>query len=107
MSSIRRVIVAVALCGVLAGCSGKIAPSALTQSICKAAHGLPISTPSKRFDVSKFYVGMGIELGRSNDPVFRQILREMTGPLPSEFHFDNDYAKLSRQLDVRCKALGL
>ena len=116
---LRRVIVAVALCGLLASCSGKSAPSAAERSTCKTVRAefahLPKNGPLPEKEISeseRFLAGATSErttvfvrinfvhqLIRSGDPALQR--------LGSALQRDTGVAYPIRQLDARCAALGL
>jgi hypothetical protein len=93
MLRVRRAIVAVAVCGLLAGCSGQAGPTALDRSICQQVKRLPyvdasMNGPSQR--------GYALALMRSGDPVF--------GRLASDHA---DYMTWRQHVFLRCSELGI
>ena len=113
MHCVRRAIVAVALCGLLAGCAGKSAaikpkPTALERSICSTVAEFVPHFPSGT-ESGSGPIGISVtfindedfahSLVRSGDPVFRAVGRSLpVQPLRMTTF---------RRLDSRCKALGL
>ena len=120
----RRAALAVALCGLLAGCSEKAGPTSAQRSICKTVRTqLDVldlnqgSLPNKAEDIaeSKHLLGHAVsssvstfvfirsafvhDLTQSDDPTFQRLgtaLKQRTGVV----------SPIS-QLDARCRSLGL
>jgi hypothetical protein len=90
---LRRLIAGVALCALLAGCSGPSGPSAADRSICK--------TVRTEFDAITFFVRPTFdhELIRSHDPTFQR--------LGEALQRDAGAGTPVSQFNTRCSALGL
>jgi hypothetical protein len=100
---LRRAVVTLAVCALLAGCSGKAGPSALDRSICRQVRELPasqtvrVSTPSsvsEHVTVGAVPNSFIAQLKSSPDQVFQGLGRSMTD-------------EWLTQLRRHCSALGL
>ena len=105
---LRRPIVAVALCGLLAGCSGvsiaaKPKPTQLDRTVCQAfgtLPSIPVGAHTLRGVTASVAVGgtpSSSLFADQGDPVMARALRAMQANAPSGV----------RQIQSRCKALGL
>jgi hypothetical protein len=117
---LQRLIAGVALCALLAGCSGSPGPTAVERSICKTVRAqldaLPKEEPLSPYAASEskqllkgatssqstvVFVRISFvhELIRSNDPTFQRLGAALQRGVGT--------ANPVRQLDARCSALGL
>jgi hypothetical protein len=105
---LRRLIVAVAVCELLAGCSRGPTLTATDRAICREFNQLPTvptsragATPSKRsFQILHVFISPDYlhgQLNKSSDPVFTRDAREL--------YVNVD--QIEGQIPSRCKALGL
>ena len=110
MRALRHVIAAVGLCGLLAGCSGSVAPrpTALDRSICREINPVPPlpatigRSPAERstLRIRHFFISVKLlreQLDQTHDPAFIEAGRRLV----------SKFDKADQQLHARCKALGL